>query len=149
VRLPWRPEFDFVRNLIWCCNFIMLRVFLCFCNAESKNLGRCCLLDRSKPKIKYRSPFFFQSLKDCLFILSLPDSVKLLYPIWRWIQQFPLNSRYKSTWLRTPEDYVIALDTFQVALSLSNVIQEIMNFENTKCTVSYTNAYATIFVRIM
>jgi hypothetical protein len=61
VSLPRRPEFDFARNLIWCCNFIMIRVFLCFCNTESKSFGRCCLfvclLDRSKDKkIKYR-PF--------------------------------------------------------------------------------------------
>jgi hypothetical protein len=57
VSLPRRPEFDFARNLIWCCNFIMIRMFLCFCNTESKSFGRCCLLDRSKDKkITYR-PF--------------------------------------------------------------------------------------------
>ena len=54
VSLPRRPEFDFARNLIWCGNFIMLRVYLCFCNTESKSFGRCCMLDRSKAKkIKY------------------------------------------------------------------------------------------------
>ena len=48
-----------------------------------------------------------------------------------------------------PEDYVISLDKFQVALSLSNFTQKIMNIENTECTFSYITAYATIFVRII
>jgi len=68
VSLPWRPEFDLVRSLIWCCNFIMIWVFLCFCNTESKSLGRCCLLDRSKvKKIKTLLFFFFSKLKRLSF----------------------------------------------------------------------------------
>jgi hypothetical protein len=151
VSLPWRPDFDFARNLIWCCNFIIIWVFLCFCNTEIKSFGNYCLFDRRKAKkIKSCPPFFApQSLKDCLFILNLPDSINVFYPIWIRRQQFPLNSCYKYTWLHIPKDCVIDLGTFRFAVSLYTFTQEITNIENTECTISYVAAYVTIFARIM